>query len=134
MLSIFSGAYWPSICLLWRNVCLGLLPIFQLSGLFFLLLSYICCLYILETKPLSVASFATIVSHSVGCLFAFLWFPLLLQMLVSLIRSHWFTFCFLFLLPLQTDLGKHVYGCYQRMFCLCCLQGVLWCLVLCLSL
>ena len=26
MLSIFSCAYWPSIYLLWKNVCLGLLP------------------------------------------------------------------------------------------------------------
>ena len=25
---IFSCAYWPSVCLLWRNVYLGLLPIF----------------------------------------------------------------------------------------------------------
>ena len=39
-------------------------------GLFaFLLLSCISCLHILEIKPLSVASFATIFSHSVGCLF-----------------------------------------------------------------
>ena len=34
ILSIFSYARWPSICLLWRNVYLGLLPIFQL-GFFF---------------------------------------------------------------------------------------------------
>ena len=25
MLSIFSCVYWPSLCLLWRNICLGLL-------------------------------------------------------------------------------------------------------------
>ena len=38
-------------------------------GLFvFLILS---CLYILEINPLSVASFANIFSHSVGCFFAF---------------------------------------------------------------
>ena len=36
MLSIFSCAYWPSVCLIWRNVYLGLLAIFWLS-LFF------CC-------------------------------------------------------------------------------------------
>uniref|UniRef100_A0A8W4FIV8 Uncharacterized protein n=1 Tax=Sus scrofa TaxID=9823 RepID=A0A8W4FIV8_PIG len=41
-------------------------------GLFaFLLLSCISCLYILEMKPLSVASFDTIFSHSVSCLFVF---------------------------------------------------------------
>ena len=41
---IFSYAYWPSVCLLWRNVYLGLLPIF-LSGFFVLiLLSIVSCL------------------------------------------------------------------------------------------
>ena len=28
MLSIFSCVCWPSVCLLWGNVCLSLLPIF----------------------------------------------------------------------------------------------------------
>uniref|UniRef100_A0A8W4F6L8 Uncharacterized protein n=1 Tax=Sus scrofa TaxID=9823 RepID=A0A8W4F6L8_PIG len=37
----------------------------------FLLLSCISCLYILEIKPLSTASFETIFSHSVSCLFVF---------------------------------------------------------------
>uniref|UniRef100_A0A8D1NIK0 Uncharacterized protein n=1 Tax=Sus scrofa TaxID=9823 RepID=A0A8D1NIK0_PIG len=36
-----------------------------------LLLSFINCLYILEIKPLSAASFETIFSHSVSCLFVF---------------------------------------------------------------
>ena len=41
-----------------------------LIGLFvFLLLSCMCYLYILEIKPLSVASFANIFSQSIGCLF-----------------------------------------------------------------
>ena len=41
-----------------------------LSGLFvFLVLSCLSYLYILEIDPLSVASFATIFSHSEGCLF-----------------------------------------------------------------
>ena len=31
MLSSFSCASWSSVCLLWRNVCLGLLPIFKLG-------------------------------------------------------------------------------------------------------
>uniref|UniRef100_A0A8D1S9W0 Uncharacterized protein n=1 Tax=Sus scrofa TaxID=9823 RepID=A0A8D1S9W0_PIG len=35
----------------------------------FFLLSCINCLYILEIKPMSVASFETIFSHCVGCLF-----------------------------------------------------------------
>ena len=29
MLDIFSCASWPSVCLLWRNVCLGLFPTFD---------------------------------------------------------------------------------------------------------
>ena len=43
MLSIFSCACWPTVCLLWRNVCLGLLPSFWLGCLFvcFLILSCI---------------------------------------------------------------------------------------------
>ena len=42
-------------------------------GLFiFLLLSCMRCLYILEINPLSVALFADIFSHSVGCLFILL--------------------------------------------------------------
>ena len=41
-------------------------------GLFgFLLLGYMSCSYSLEIKPLPVALFATIFSHSVGCLFLF---------------------------------------------------------------
>ena len=26
----FSHVYWPSLCLIWRNVCLGFLPIFKM--------------------------------------------------------------------------------------------------------
>ena len=47
-------------------------------GLFvFLILSCMSCLYILEINPLSVASFANIVSHSEGCLFILFMFSLL---------------------------------------------------------
>ena len=42
MLSISSYAHWPSACLLWRNVYLGLLPIFQL---FFVCLFFAVDLY-----------------------------------------------------------------------------------------
>ena len=68
----FFSACLPSGYLLWRNVYLGLLPIFPLGHCLFLLLSCISCLYILEIKPLSVASFESIFSHSVGCLFFFM--------------------------------------------------------------
>ena len=46
------------------------------------------CLYILEINPLSVVSFATIFSHSEGCLFTLLIVSFAVQKLLSLIRSH----------------------------------------------
>ena len=92
MLSIVSCVCWPSVYLLWRNVYSGLLPIFPLIDWFFLLLSCISCLYILEIKPLSVASFETVFSHSVSCLFVLFLVSFAVQNLVSLMRSHWFIF------------------------------------------
>ena len=62
MLSIFSCTYWPSVCLLWRNVSLGLLPMFWLGCLFFSWWVVWCsnldiplglCLYGEVTLPLS---------------------------------------------------------------------------------
>jgi len=64
---------------------------FLIVLLAFLLLSCISGLYILEIKPLSVASFETIFSHSVSGLFGFL----CCAKLFSLIRSHWFIFAFI---------------------------------------
>ena len=95
MLSIFSYAFWPSVYLLWRNVYSALLPIFQLGFWVFLLLSCISCLYILNIRPLSVASFETIFSHSVSYLFVFFLVSFAVQKLVSLIRFHWFMFAFI---------------------------------------
>ena len=50
--NIFSGDWWPSVCLLWRNICFDLLPIFWLGYLFILISSCMNCLYILEINPL----------------------------------------------------------------------------------
>ena len=67
-----------------------------LIGLFvFLVLSCMSCLCILEINPLSVVSFAIICSHSEGCLFTLLIVFFTVQKLLSLIRSHLFTFVFL---------------------------------------
>ena len=67
-----------------------------LIGLFvFLVLSCMSCLYILEINPLSVVSFAIIFSHSEGCLFTLLVVSFAVQKLLSLIRSHLFTFVFI---------------------------------------
>ena len=52
----------------------------------FMLLSCISCLYILEIRPLTVASFESIFSHSIGCIFFFV-VSFAVQNLVSLIRS-----------------------------------------------
>uniref|UniRef100_A0A8D0RSE2 Uncharacterized protein n=2 Tax=Sus scrofa TaxID=9823 RepID=A0A8D0RSE2_PIG len=59
---------------------------FSIGLLAFLLLSCISCLYILEVKPLSVASFETIFSHSISCPFFCLFVFFAVQILVSLIR------------------------------------------------
>ena len=59
----------------------------------FLLLSCMSCSYSLEIKPLSVASFETIFSHSIGCICFMVSFAL--QKLVSLIRPHCFIFVFI---------------------------------------
>ena len=84
-----------AICMLSLEKCLGVLPIFQLGCLFFLLLNCRICLFILESKPLSVASFANIFSQSVGCLFVLFMVSFAVQKLISLIRSHLFIFAFI---------------------------------------
>ena len=61
----------------------------------FLVLSYTSCLNILEINPLSVVSFAIIFTHSEGCLFTLLIVSFAVQKLLSLIRSHLFTFVFI---------------------------------------
>ena len=64
-----------------------------LIGLFvFLVLSCTSCLYILEINTLSVVSFAIVSSHSEGCLFTLLIVSFAVIKLLSLIRSHLFTF------------------------------------------
>ena len=67
-----------------------------LIGFIFLALSCMSCLIILEINPLSVVSFAIIVSHSEGFLFTLLIVSFAVQKLLSLIRSHFFYFCFYF--------------------------------------
>ena len=92
-LSIFSCASCPSVCLLWRNVYLGL-TIFQLGCLLFVvvelyeLLVYfgdealVSCIICKDFLPFCGLSFLFMVSFAV-------------QKLLSLIRSHWFIFVFI---------------------------------------
>ena len=67
-----------------------------LIGVFvFLVLSCMSCLYILEINPLSVVLFAIIFSHSKFYPFTLLIVSFTVQNLLSLIRSHLFTFVFI---------------------------------------
>ena len=128
MMSNFTYAYWPSVCLLWIKVCLDLLHIFHLDFLSFFvielydlfvcfgnwtLIGHIICRYFLPVCRLSfhfVYGFLCCAKASI-CLFLLL-----------------------ILLPWEIDLRKQWYDLCQRMFCLCFLLGVLWCHALYLGL
>ena len=56
MLSIFSCVYFPSVCLLWRNVW----RFFLIGLLLFLILSCMSCLCIFEVNPLSGETVETV--------------------------------------------------------------------------
>ena len=72
--------------------CLYLLPIFYC--IFFKILSCISCLYILAIKPLMVASFVNIFSHSVGCICFVYGFLCCAKAFKFKIRFHLFIFAF----------------------------------------
>ena len=75
---------------LFRSFSLFLIKLFV-----FLVLSSMSCLYILEVNPLSIVSFAVIFSRSEGCHFTLLILSFAVHKLLSLIRSHLFTFVFI---------------------------------------
>ena len=52
-------------------------------------------LYILEIRPLSEVSLANVFSHAVGSLLILMLFPLAMQKLFILMRSHLFIFSFM---------------------------------------
>ena len=85
------------ICISSQEKCLfrSSAYVFWLCCLVFLLLSYMSRLYILEIKPLLVASFASIFSLPIVCLFILFMVSFAVQKLISLIRSHLLIFVFI---------------------------------------
>ena len=59
------------------------------------MLSCVSSSYMLDISPFSVTSFADIFSYSVGCLLVLLMVSIVVQELLSLIRSHLFIFSFI---------------------------------------
>ena len=89
--------------------------------------------YILEIKPLSEVSLANMFSHTVGSLFILILFSLAKQKLFICMKSHLFILSCMFL-ALGDLLVKYCCMEYLRFSCLYCLQGLLLCHDLHLSL
>ena len=105
-----------------------------LIGLFvFLEWSHVSSLYILEIRPLYVASLANMFSQPVGSLFILILFSLAMQKLFNLMRSYLFILSFMS--RALGDISVKILLCeISEIFCLCSPLGLLWCHDLYLSL
>ena len=88
-----------AICMSLEKCLFRSFPTFWLGCLFFWCwVLWVACLYILEINPLPVVSFAIIFHHSEGCLFTWFMVSFAVKKLLSLLRSHLFTFVLFLLL------------------------------------
>ena len=122
MLSIFSCVCWPCVCFIWRNICLGLPPIFDwvtccCCCLFFFFFFWYeaawgCCIFwrLILCQLLHLQILLPFWGLSFHLLCGFL----CCTMLLSLIRSYLFIFSFLW------EMGQKGSCCdlCQRIFCL----------------
>ena len=82
------------ICMSSLEKCLFMSSAHFFDWVVFLFISCISYLCILEIKPLLITSFSNIFSQSVNCLFILFMVSFAVQKLISLIRSHLFTYLF----------------------------------------
>ena len=105
-----------SVCLLWRNVCIVLWPIFWSGHLFFWYwAAWAACIFLRLILCQLLISYCF--SHTEDCLFTLLIVSFVVKKLLSLIRS----IClFLLLFPLLLEVGHKGSCCdlCQRVFCL----------------
>ena len=86
--------------------------------MFFLVLSCMSCVYMLDINSLSVVSFVNIFTHLVGYLFILSIVSFAMQKLLSLIRFYLFIFAFIFFVCEVESKIKYCCDLYQRAICL----------------
>ena len=123
MLSTFSCACWPS---LWE-MCIQVFYLFLIR--LFLWCWIVWAVYICWTltHPLSVIPLGNIFSHTTDGLCVLLMTSLAMQKILSVFRSHLFTFVYFCLcfLCFRREVQKYCCNSCQRVLCLCFTLGIL---------